>query len=117
MWKFVQCKNLLRRPYFFFPSLQHSTNFRVNNFKDILADKENANDDNHKNNKDNGNDDFDDYNNNNDNDSDYDSVCIALAYFDRKLNRSQYSHCENYKLDSSGFHDNSEVFASIISVL
>ena len=78
----------------FFPSLQHSTNFRVNNFKDILADKENANDDNHKNNKDNGNDDFDDYKNYDNNDDD--DVCIALAYFDRKLNRSQYTHCENY---------------------
>ena len=74
--------------------MQHSTNFRVNNFKDILADKENANDDNHDNNKDNGNDDFDDYKNYDNNDDD--DVCIALAYFDRKLNRSQYSHCENY---------------------
>ena len=97
--------------------MQHSTNFRVNNFKDILADKDDVNDhnnENHHDNKDNGNNDFDDYKNDDNNDDD--DVCIALAYFDRKLNRSQYTHCENYKLDSSGFHDNSKVFASIISV-
>ena len=76
--------------------MQHSTNFRVNNFKDILADKGNVNDhnnENHHDNKDNGNNDFDDYKNDDNNDDD--DVCIALAYFDRKLNRSQYTHCEN----------------------